>query len=163
MSKWQMVWIVGTFKADMAAKIIITNCQISIYIKKKNLSILKKLKIKTKIPKKKSLDLENPKHEPRKTKTQINLWNSYIYQNLYIGIIVNLFESLEPRAYENLSNGLFVPNDPTLPIFCDVSLIASNDWRGGMFKMAGHTTEQERCIFVLWKLTIFSQRSSWRI
>ena len=23
-----------------------------------------------------------------------------------IGIIVNLFESLEPRAYENLSNGL---------------------------------------------------------
>ena len=45
----------------------------------------------------------------------------------FIVIIVNLFESLEPRAYENLSNGLFVPNDPTLPIFCDVSLIASND------------------------------------
>ena len=47
-----MVWIVGTFKADMAAKIIIINCQISICIKKNNLSILKILKIKTKIPKK---------------------------------------------------------------------------------------------------------------
>ena len=48
-----MVWTVGTFKADMAAKIIIIiNCQISICIKKNNLSILKILKIKTKIPKK---------------------------------------------------------------------------------------------------------------
>ena len=72
-----------------------------------------------------------------------------------IGAIVNFFESLEPRAFENLSNGLCVPNDPTLPMFCDVPLTASNDWRGGMFKMARHTTEQERCIFVLWKLTIF--------
>ena len=46
-----MVWIIGTFKADMAAKIII-NFLISICIKKNNLSILKILKIKTKIPKK---------------------------------------------------------------------------------------------------------------
>ena len=59
----------------------------------------------------------------------------------FIGIIVNLFESLEPRALENLSNGLCVPNYPTPPIFSDVPLIASNDWQGGMFKMAGHTTE----------------------
>ena len=44
-----------------------------------------------------------------------------------IGAIVNFFESLEPRAFENLSNGLCVPNDPTLPMFCDVPLTASND------------------------------------
>ncbi|KAK9994611.1 hypothetical protein SO802_024314 [Lithocarpus litseifolius] len=46
------------------------------------------------------------------------------------GIIVNSFDSLEPRALETISNGLCVPDGPTPPIFCIGPLIASNERRG---------------------------------
>lgn len=46
------------------------------------------------------------------------------------GIIVNSFDSLEPRALEAITNGLCVPDGPTPPIFCIGPLIASNERRG---------------------------------
>ncbi|KAA8539973.1 hypothetical protein F0562_026665 [Nyssa sinensis] len=47
------------------------------------------------------------------------------------GIIVNTFESLEPRALKAILDGLCVPNDPTPPIYCIGPLIAANDRTGG--------------------------------
>ncbi|KAF5178325.1 Udp-glycosyltransferase 88b1 [Thalictrum thalictroides] len=41
------------------------------------------------------------------------------------GIIVNSFESLEPRALEAISNGLCVPHAPTPPVYCIGPLIAT--------------------------------------
>ncbi|KAA8539974.1 hypothetical protein F0562_026666 [Nyssa sinensis] len=47
------------------------------------------------------------------------------------GIIVNTFESLEPRAIKAILDGLCVPNEPTPPIYCIGPLIAANDRTGG--------------------------------
>nr|BAF75899.1 glucosyltransferase [Cyclamen persicum] len=43
------------------------------------------------------------------------------------GIIVNTFESLEPRALKAISDGLCVSDNPTPPVFCLGPLIASDD------------------------------------
>jgi hypothetical protein len=45
------------------------------------------------------------------------------------GIIVNTFESLEPRVIKAISDGLCVPDGPTPPIFCIGPLIASSNER----------------------------------
>ncbi|KAE8124648.1 hypothetical protein FH972_019513 [Carpinus fangiana] len=45
------------------------------------------------------------------------------------GIIVNTFESLEPRAIKAISDGLCVRDGPTPPIFCIGPLIASSNKR----------------------------------
>nr|UXB92756.1 glycosyltransferase [Helleborus thibetanus] len=45
------------------------------------------------------------------------------------GIIVNSFESLEPKAWKAISDGLCVPGAPTPPVFCTGPLIAGNDQR----------------------------------
>lgn len=47
------------------------------------------------------------------------------------GIIVNSFDSLEPRILEVVSDGLCVLDGPTSPIFCIGPLIASNNQSGG--------------------------------
>ena len=47
------------------------------------------------------------------------------------GIIVNSFDSLEPRILEAVSDGLCVLDGPTPPIFCIGPLIASNNNRSG--------------------------------
>ncbi|KAL5718550.1 hypothetical protein ACHQM5_011439 [Ranunculus cassubicifolius] len=43
------------------------------------------------------------------------------------GILVNSFESLEPRAFKAVSDGLCVPNAPTPPIFGIGPLLAENE------------------------------------
>lgn len=43
------------------------------------------------------------------------------------GIIVNTFQSLEPRAITAISDGLCIPNAPTPPIYCIGPLIATNN------------------------------------
>ncbi|CAL5323244.1 unnamed protein product [Camellia sinensis] len=40
------------------------------------------------------------------------------------GIIVNTFESLEPKAIKTISDGLCVPDEPTPPLYCVGPLIA---------------------------------------
>ncbi|KAL7254133.1 hypothetical protein ACSBR1_008519 [Camellia fascicularis] len=47
------------------------------------------------------------------------------------GIIVNTFESLEPKAVKAIMDGLCVPDSPTPPLYCIGPLIASDDRRGG--------------------------------
>ena len=47
------------------------------------------------------------------------------------GIIVNSFDSLEPRILEVVSDGLCVLDGPTPPIFCIGPLIASSNQSGG--------------------------------
>lgn len=42
------------------------------------------------------------------------------------GIIVNTFDSLEHKIIGAISDGIFIPNQPTPPIFCLGPLIASN-------------------------------------
>lgn len=53
------------------------------------------------------------------------------------GIIVNTFESLEPKAVKAISDGLCVPNGSTPPVFCIGPLIASDKGRG-----SGGNTEE---------------------
>ncbi|XVF09960.1 hypothetical protein REPUB_Repub07fG0142500 [Reevesia pubescens] len=48
------------------------------------------------------------------------------------GIIVNSFESLEPRAIKTICDGLCVPDGPTPPIYCVGPLIADVDRRSGV-------------------------------
>ncbi|XVF09965.1 hypothetical protein REPUB_Repub07fG0143000 [Reevesia pubescens] len=48
------------------------------------------------------------------------------------GIIVNSFESLEPRTIETICDGLCVPDGPTPPIYCVGRLIAGIDRRSGV-------------------------------
>ncbi|KAJ4961848.1 hypothetical protein NE237_021758 [Protea cynaroides] len=47
------------------------------------------------------------------------------------GIIINTFESLEPRAVKALSSGLSIPDRPTPPIYCIGPVIAADDRTGG--------------------------------
>ncbi|XP_042500490.1 anthocyanidin 5,3-O-glucosyltransferase-like [Macadamia integrifolia] len=47
------------------------------------------------------------------------------------GILINTFESLEPRAIKALSAGLCIPDRPTPPIYCVGPLIAADDRTGG--------------------------------
>ncbi|KAI8032015.1 UDP-glycosyltransferase 88B1 [Camellia lanceoleosa] len=47
------------------------------------------------------------------------------------GIIVNTFESLEPKAIKTISDGLCVPDEPTPPLYCVGPLIAVDDRTDG--------------------------------
>lgn len=47
------------------------------------------------------------------------------------GIIVNTYESLEPRAIKAILDGVCVPDGPTPPIFCTGPLIMAGDRKGG--------------------------------
>ncbi|KAK8656079.1 hypothetical protein V6N13_108638 [Hibiscus sabdariffa] len=48
------------------------------------------------------------------------------------GIIINSFESLEPRAIQAIRHGLCVPDGPTPPVYCIGPLIADVDRRSGV-------------------------------
>ncbi|XP_022738090.1 UDP-glycosyltransferase 88A1 [Durio zibethinus] len=48
------------------------------------------------------------------------------------GIMVNTFESLEPRVIKIIGDGLCVPDGPTPPIYCIGPLIADVDRRSGV-------------------------------
>ncbi|KAL6320851.1 hypothetical protein AAG906_008851 [Vitis piasezkii] len=47
------------------------------------------------------------------------------------GIIINTFESLEPRAIKAISEGFCVPDAPTPPIFCIGPLVLNSNRAGG--------------------------------
>ncbi|KAJ9679582.1 hypothetical protein PVL29_021490 [Vitis rotundifolia] len=47
------------------------------------------------------------------------------------GIIINTFESLEPRAIKAISEGFCVPDAPTPPIFCIGPLVLKSNRAGG--------------------------------
>ncbi|XVF12577.1 hypothetical protein REPUB_Repub08aG0130800 [Reevesia pubescens] len=57
-------------------------------------------------------------------------YSSYLPKSA--GIIVNTFESLEPRAIKTIGDGLCVPDGPTPPIYCIGPLIADVDRRSGV-------------------------------
>ncbi|XP_042499953.1 anthocyanidin 5,3-O-glucosyltransferase-like [Macadamia integrifolia] len=47
------------------------------------------------------------------------------------GILINTFESLQPRALKALSAGLCLPDSPTPPIYCVGPIITADDRTGG--------------------------------
>ncbi|TYH79950.1 hypothetical protein ES332_D03G099500v1 [Gossypium tomentosum] len=63
------------------------------------------------------------------------VYHIFINNSMYLpksaGIIINSFESLEPRAIKAIRDGLCVPDGPTPPLYCIGPLIADVDRRSG--------------------------------
>lgn len=57
------------------------------------------------------------------------------------GILVNTFESLEHRILRSISDGLYVPDGPTPPVFSLGPLVASGNGKGGGAGEAGSVHE----------------------
>ncbi|KAM7504822.1 hypothetical protein LguiB_003726 [Lonicera macranthoides] len=66
----------------------------------------------------------------RDTSLYNNFLSTAIQMSKSCGIIVNSFETLEPRAVKAIADGLCVPDGPTPPVYCVGPLISTNDRNG---------------------------------